>query len=55
MTPSIGRRGLDVPGSITRHPQLLKTPSRNSQSSTPSLPFKLLRPPKSAPVYPSNM
>ncbi|KAK8801773.1 hypothetical protein WA588_006058, partial [Blastocystis sp. NMH] len=47
-TPNISRRGLDIPGSITRHPQLTKTPSRSSGDKTPSLPFQLLRPPKTA-------
>ncbi|KNB41945.1 hypothetical protein JH06_4533 [Blastocystis sp. subtype 4] len=50
-TPSISRRGLDIPGSITRHPQLTKTPSRPIREPTPSLPFQLLRPPKSAPPF----
>ena len=45
--PASSRKGLDIPGSIMRHPQLTKTPVRAS----PKPPFQLLRPPKSAPVF----
>lgn len=50
-TPSKSNKGLEVPGSITRHPQLVKTPSRTNSN----LPFNLLRPPQSAPVLHSNL
>ena len=50
LTPTFHRRGVEVPGSITRHPQLTKTPQKSLPESAPSLPFQLLRAPKSAPT-----
>ncbi|KAK8824107.1 hypothetical protein WA556_003432 [Blastocystis sp. ATCC 50177/Nand II] len=54
-TPSRLRTSLDIPGSITRHPQLTNTPARTSREATPAPPFQLLRPPKSAPVIRSSL
>ncbi|CBK25096.2 uncharacterized protein [Blastocystis hominis] len=44
---SSSRKGLDIPGSIMRHPQLTNTPAR----SVSNPPFQLIRPSKTAPAF----
>ena len=44
---SSSRKGLDIPGSIMRHPQLTNTPAR----SVANPPFQLIRPPKTGPTF----